>query len=70
MNKRSLVSFTVVGIILIFVLFASLDLFSSDETDATLTGTPADNFSEEQRSKFCGTGIATYAEISQCRSGS
>jgi virginiamycin B lyase len=24
----------------------------------TLTGTPADNFSEEQRSKFCGTGSA------------
>jgi len=58
MNKRSLVSLTVVGIMLIFVLFASLDLFSSDETDVTLTGTPADNFSEEQRSKFCGTGIA------------
>jgi virginiamycin B lyase len=36
-------------------LFATLNLFSSD---VTLTGTPADNFSEEQRSKFCGTGNA------------
>ncbi len=55
MNKKSLVLLTVIGIILIFVLFATLDLFSSD---VTLTGTPADNFSEEQRSKFCGTGNA------------
>jgi len=43
---------------LIFVLFAALCLFPSDETDVTLTGTPTDNFSEEQRSKFCGTGNA------------
>lgn len=56
MKKKLLVSLTVVVIIL--TLFASLVLFSSDETDVTLTGTPADNFSEEQRSKFCGTGIA------------
>ena len=56
MNKKLLVSLTVVGIIL--TLFAALVVFSSDETDVTLTGTPADNFSEEQRSKFCGTGNA------------
>ncbi len=55
MNKKLLVSLTVVGIILILALFATLNLFSSD---VTLTGTPADNFSEEQRSKFCGTGSA------------
>ncbi len=55
MNKKLFVSLTVVGIILILALFATLNLFSSD---VTLTGTPADNFSEEQRSKFCGTGVA------------
>jgi len=54
-NKKLFVSLTVVGIILILALFATLNLFSSD---VTLTGTPADNFSEEQRSKFCGTGNA------------
>jgi virginiamycin B lyase len=59
MNKRSLILITGIGIVLIFVLFVSLDLFSSDESDMTLTGTPADNFSEDQRSKFCGTGNAT-----------
>jgi len=56
MNKKLLVSLTIVGVIL--TLFAALVVFSSDETDVTLTGTPADNFSEEQRSKFCGTGNA------------
>lgn len=45
--------------ILIFAMFAIQNLISFDETDVTLTGTPADNFSEEQRSKFCGTGNAT-----------
>ncbi len=58
MNKKSFILLTVVGIILIFVLFAILTLFPSDKTNVTLTGTPADNFSEEERSKFCGTGNA------------
>jgi virginiamycin B lyase len=48
-----------VGIlILISAIFTISNFTESDEPDLTLTGTPADNFSEEQRSKFCGTGDA------------
>jgi virginiamycin B lyase len=48
-----------VGIlILISAIFAIQNFTESDEFDMNLTGTPADNFSEEQRSKFCGTGDA------------
>ena len=59
MNKKFFILPTVVGgMILIFVMFAILNLIPSDKTDVTLTSTPADNFPEEQRSKFCGTGNA------------
>lgn len=59
MNKKSFILPTVVGgMILIFVMFAILNLIPSDKTNVTLTSTPADNFPEEQRSKFCGTGNA------------
>ncbi len=59
MNKKFFILPTVVGgMILIFVMFAILNLIPSDKTNVTLTGTPADNFPEEQRSKFCGTGNA------------
>jgi virginiamycin B lyase len=48
-----------VGIlILISAIFTIQNFSESDEPDLNLTGTPADNFSEEQRSKFCGTGDA------------
>lgn len=58
MNKK-FIAIPVIGVvILIFVLFTTQNLLPSDETDLTLTGTPADNFSEELRSKFCGTGDA------------
>ncbi|MEE8384198.1 MAG: lyase, partial [Nitrosopumilus sp.] len=58
MNKKSFILPIVVGgILLIFVMFAILNLIPT-ETNVALTGTPADNFSEEQRSKFCGTGNA------------
>ena len=42
---------------LILIIFTIQNLIPS-EMNVTLTGTPADNFSEEQRSKFCGTGNA------------
>ena len=59
MNKKFFL-LTPIGavLILIFVMFTIENFISSDETDLTLTGTPADNFSEEQRSKFCGTSNA------------
>ncbi len=50
MNKKFFV-FPVIGtLILISVIFATQNLFLPDETKLTLTGTPADNFSEDQRS--------------------
>jgi len=57
-NKKFFIFPIVVGVILISVVFAIPNLIPS-ETNVTLTGTPADNFPEEQRSKFCGTGNAT-----------
>ena len=58
MNKKHLILSTVVGgITLILIIFTIQNLIPS-EMNVTLTGTPADNFSEEQRSKFCGTGNA------------
>ena len=58
MNKKHLILSTVVGgITLILIIFAIQNLTLS-ETNVTLTTTPADNFSEKQRSKFCGTGNA------------
>ncbi|MEK0367898.1 MAG: lyase, partial [Nitrosopumilus sp.] len=56
MNKKALFFSIVVGVILISIMLSIQNLFPSDET--RLTGTPADNFSEENRSKFCGTGVA------------
>jgi len=50
------------ALIIIFAIFTIPNLISSDETDLKLTGTPADNFSEDQRSKFCGTGNATSTD--------
>ena len=41
---------------MISVIPSILNLFPSDKISPTLTGTPADNFSEELKSKFCGTG--------------
>ena len=58
MNKKYFILSTVVGgIMLILIIFTIQNLIPS-EMNVTLTGTPADNFSEEQRSKFCGTGNA------------
>jgi len=57
-NKKFFIIPIVVGVILISVIFAIPNLIPT-ETNVTLTGTPADNFPEEQRSKFCGTGNAT-----------
>jgi len=57
MNKKYFVLLAVIGVMLISVMFAIPNLIPT-ETNMTLTGTPADNFPEEQRSKFCGTGNA------------
>ncbi len=59
MNEKLLVLLAVVGVILISIIFTNPNLFLSDNTNVVLTGTPADYFPEEQRSKFCGTGNAT-----------
>ncbi len=64
MNEKLIVFLAVVGVTLISVILANPNLFPSDNTNVvlinkTLTGTPADYFPEEQRSKFCGTGNAT-----------
>jgi len=60
MNKKFLITSTVVGgMMLIFIMFAILNLFPSDKTNGTLIVTPPDNFPEELRPKFCGTGNAT-----------
>ena len=64
MNEKLLVLLAVVGVTIISIIFANPNLIPSDNTDVvltdvTLTGTPADRFPEEQRSKFCGTGNAT-----------
>ena len=63
MNEKLFILLAVVGVTLISIILANPNLISSDNTDVvltdvTLTGTPADNFPEEQRSKFCGTGNA------------
>lgn len=54
MNKKLFAIPVVAALVLILVFSGNEDLFIS-ETDLN----PADNFSEEQRSKFCGTGNAT-----------
>ena len=64
MNEKLLVLLAVVAVTLISIVFANPNLFPPDNinvisTNVTLTGTPADYFTEEQRSKFCGTGNAT-----------
>ncbi len=64
MNEKLFVLLAVVGVTLISIILANPNLIPSDDTDVTLTnktytGTPADSFPEEQRSKFCGTGNAT-----------
>jgi len=62
-NEKFLVLLAVVGVVLISIILANPNLIPSDNTDmvltdVALTGTPADRFPEEQRSKFCGTGNA------------
>jgi len=63
MKQESIILTIIASIlILIFAILAIQNLSTSDETDVTdvtLTGTPADYFTEEKRSKFCGTGNAT-----------
>lgn len=64
MNEKFLILLAVVAITLISIIFTNPNLIPPDETNVTLTnmtltGTPADYFPEEQRSKFCGTGNAT-----------
>jgi len=58
-NEKLLILLAVVGVTLISIIFTNPNLFPSDNPNVVLTGTPADYFPEEQRSKFCGTGNAT-----------
>jgi len=64
-RRELLVILAVVVVTLISIVFANPNLIPPPDninvisTNVTLTGTPADYFAEEQRSKFCGTGNAT-----------
>jgi len=64
MNEKLLVLLAVGVVTLISIVLANPNLIPSDNPDVVLinktyTGTPADYFPEEQRSKFCGTSNAT-----------
>jgi len=59
MNKKFFIISVAAIALILFALFSTQNFFSSNESDLKLTGTPADNFSEDQRPKFCGTENAT-----------
>ena len=47
------------------VTIAVPGLTPNDELDTTVTGTPADNFPDEQRAQFCGSGDAKFTDYVQ-----
>ena len=61
MNKKGLIVVLFFGGIMVSSGFGLQNMMTSpeqDATDLTLTGTPADNFPEEQRAQFCGSSDA------------
>ena len=61
MNKKGLIVVLFFGGIMVssgFGLQSMMTPPEQDATDLTLTGTPADNFPEEQRAQFCGSSNA------------
>lgn len=62
MNKKGLIVAVFFGTIMLTSLAAGVLLQNtprqSENTEVTTTGTPADNFPDDQRVKFCGSGDA------------
>ena len=61
MNKKGLIVVLFFGGIMVSSGFGLQNMMTppeQDATDLTLTGTPADNFPEEQRAQFCGSSDA------------
>ncbi|MDH3695925.1 MAG: lyase [Nitrosopumilus sp.] len=61
MNKKGLIVVLFFGGIMVSSGFGLQNMMTppeQDATDLTLTGTPADNFPEEQRAQFCGSSNA------------
>ena len=61
MKKKALFVTVFFGVILLSstVAIAIPNIIPEDsDTSATVTGTPADNFPDEQRPQFCGSGVA------------
>jgi virginiamycin B lyase len=61
MNKKGLLVVLFFGGIMVTSGFGLQNMMTppeQDATDLTLTGTPADNFPEEQRAQFCGSSNA------------
>jgi len=61
MNKKGLIVVLFFGGIMVTSGFGLQNMITppeQDTTDLTLTGTPADNFPEEQRAQFCGSSSA------------
>ena len=61
MNKKGLLVVLFFGSIMVTSGFGLQNMMTppeQDSPDLTLTGTPSDNFPEEQRAQFCGSGDA------------
>jgi virginiamycin B lyase len=73
-NKKGLIVAAFFGTIMLTSLAAgvllnntpipseNVDLTSAENRTRTITGTPADNFYDDERAKFCGSGIAKSTE--------
>ncbi|MFB5606921.1 MAG: lyase, partial [Candidatus Nitrosomaritimum yanchengensis] len=60
MKKKGIIVAAFFGFILLTstVMISLPGLMNPIDTETTITGTPADNFPDEQRAQFCGSGIA------------
>jgi len=68
MNKKGLIVVLFFGGIMVssgFGLSSMMTPPPEDVSELTVTGTPADNFPDEQRSQFCGSGNATSTNFVQ-----
>jgi virginiamycin B lyase len=59
-KKKGIIVAAFFGFILLTstVMISLPGLMNPIDTETTITGTPADNFPDEQRAQFCGSGIA------------
>ena len=69
MNKKGLLVVLFFGVIMVtsgFGLHSIVpDSSLGGSTTSTVTGTPADNFPDEQRAQFCGSSIAKSTDYIQ-----